>query len=227
MAQKKKSGGAPPQAKRIVSTGLAKVSLPEMPSLPTAVTVAPSMMSGLGGAGFGQGMGFGSGMGSGTGGGNGGGGMTMFGFRNAGGGGLPGELFDLKQTRGRQPTGVDNKKYGQVVGDFIKGGWQEGHLHAYYKAPQALYAAQFLIPDIDANLAPKAFEVEKEVKPERWVALYKGKVTAPEAGTFHFVGGADDIMFVKFNGKTVLNASWNNPTELGGDAEDKKLGIKT
>ena len=227
MAQKKKSGGAPPQAKRIVSAGLAKVSLPEMPSIPSAASVAPAMMAGMGGAGFGQGMGFGNGMGAGTGGGNGGGGLTMFGFHNSSAGGLTGELYDLKQTPARQETNVDNKKYGEVVGDFIKRGWPEGMLRQYFKAPRALYVAQILIPDIDANLAPQAFQVEKEIKPQRWVALYKGRVAAPESGTFHFVGGADDILFVKFNGRTVLNGSWAGSGELGGDDEDKKLGTKT
>ena len=83
MAQKKKTGGAPPQAKRIVSTGLAKVSLPDMPSLPTTNTV-PGMVSGMGGAGFGAGMGFGNGMGSGMGGGGGGGmGISFFGLRTS------------------------------------------------------------------------------------------------------------------------------------------------
>ena len=38
MAQKKKTGGAPPQAKRIVSAGIAKVSLPDLPTIPTAST---------------------------------------------------------------------------------------------------------------------------------------------------------------------------------------------
>jgi hypothetical protein len=227
MAQKKKSGGAPPQAKRIVSTGLARVSLPEMPSLPTAVTVAPTMMAGMGGAGFGQGMGFGNGMGSGSGGGNGGGGMTMFGFHSANAGGLAGEFYDLKQTKARQPTNVDNKKYGEVVGDFVKHGWPEATLQEYYKAPHPLYAAQFMVPDIDAKLAPQAFQVEKEVKPERWVALYKGRVLAPESGTFHFVGNGDDILFVRFNGRTVFNGSWAGSGELGGDDEDKKLGVRT
>ena len=79
MAQKKKTGGAPPQAKRIVSAGIAKVALPDLPTIPSANNVVPGMMAGMGGAGFGAGTGFGSGMGSGMGGG-GGGGMSNFNF---------------------------------------------------------------------------------------------------------------------------------------------------
>ena len=36
-----------------------------------------------------------------------------------------------------------------------------------------------------------------------WVAHYKGVVTPPVSGTYHFVGAADDLTFVKFDGKTV------------------------
>lgn len=224
---KKKSGGAPPQAKRIVSAGLAKISLPDMPSLPTTNSSVSSTMSGMGGAGFGQGMGFGSGTGGGMGGGGGGGGMNMFGFHNSNGGGLRGEFYDLKQTSARQPTGVDIPRYGQILADFVRQNWPEGGFHDYYKSPKFLYAPQILIPDIDAALAPKAFDVQREVQPQRWVVLYRGKVTAPDSGTYHFVGGADDILFVKFNGKTVLNACWSQAGYLGGDAMDQALGIRT
>jgi hypothetical protein len=225
MAKKKKTGGAPPQAKRIVSAGLAKVSLPDLPTVPSAANVVPGMMAGMGGAGFGAGMGVGSGMGSGMGGGGGGGGMTMFGFHNASGGGLAGEFYDLKQTRGRRPSGVDNAKYGAIISQFIEKNWQESILNDYYKAPKALFAAQLLIPAIEASSAPKAFDVERQVQPTRWVALYKGDVVAPESGTFHFVGVGDDVLFVRFNGKNVLNGSWDSPSQFGPGVNDR-FGIK-
>ena len=76
--------------------------------MPTATTVVPGMAAGMGGAGFGQGMGFGSGMGSGMGGNGGNGTFSFFGFRGKStGGGFPGTLYDLKQTKGhrRRPSG--------------------------------------------------------------------------------------------------------------------------
>ncbi len=84
MAQKKKTGGAPPQAKRIVSAGIAKVALPDLPTISSANNVVPGMMAGMGGAGTGTGMGFGAGMGSGMGGGGGGGlsNINFFGMRS-------------------------------------------------------------------------------------------------------------------------------------------------
>ncbi len=80
MAQKQKAGGAPPQAKRIMTAGLSAVALPEMPSIPMASNVVSGMAAGMGGAGFGSGMGMGNGMGSGMGGGGIGGGGGGLGF---------------------------------------------------------------------------------------------------------------------------------------------------
>ncbi len=74
LGQKKKSGGAPAQAKRIATTGIAKISLPEMPAISVTNEYTPSKMSGMGGVGFGTGMGIGMGNGGGMGGGGGGGG---------------------------------------------------------------------------------------------------------------------------------------------------------
>ncbi len=77
LQKKQKSGGAPAQAKRIVTAGIAKVSLPDLPSIPSATTVVPGMIAGLGGAGFGTGTGIGSGSGGGMGGGMGGMGLGL------------------------------------------------------------------------------------------------------------------------------------------------------
>ena len=69
MAKKKNTMSAPAQAKRITTTGLSKIALPEIVTMPNATTVVPNRMGGIGGTGTGIGAG---GMG-GTGGGGGGG----------------------------------------------------------------------------------------------------------------------------------------------------------
>ncbi len=210
---KKKTGGAPPQAKRIVSAGISKVSLPEMPTMPTASSVVPGTMAGMGGAGFGPGMGFGSGSGGGMGGGGGGGGMSFFGFRGAGAG-LVGTFYDLKQKRDRTSSGVTSDSYIGIVRGWVDGGLQKGALDDYFRAPNQLSALQFMIPIMPADEAPKAYGVEKEVKPAQWVAHYKGKVSPPKSGTYYFVGAADDVLIVRFNGKLVLDGSWVQASNL-------------
>ena len=78
LGKKKAVMSAPAQAKRIMSTGLAKVALPELPSLPSATDAVPNKMGGMGGVGtsFGSGGG-GSGLGGG-----GGSGINFFGLRS-------------------------------------------------------------------------------------------------------------------------------------------------
>lgn len=224
LAQKKKSGGAPPQSKRIVTAGLAHISLPDMPSLTSTSHAMPGVMSGMGGAGFGQGTGMGVGMGSGMGNGAGGGGagMTLFGFRG-GGDGLIGTFYDLKQTRDRKPTdmaaepgegldigGPKAMRYKEVVSRFVKGTWNTSSLDQYFKAPRQMSAMQLFVPQTLAEEAPKAFQVEKECEGRRWLVHYRGQVITPRTGTFRFVGSGDDILIVRCKGRNVLDASFPN-----------------
>ncbi len=117
MAQKKKTGGAPPQAKRIVSAGIAKVALPDLPTISSANNVVPGMMAGMGGAGFGAGTGFGSGMGSGMGGGGaGGGGMSFFGFRGA----APSTVFVIDISGSMISGKKDRDSYDRLEKETIK-----------------------------------------------------------------------------------------------------------
>jgi hypothetical protein len=204
MAKKQSTTSAPATAKRITTTGLSKVTLPEMPAMPK-VSSAPTKMAGVGGAGVASSMGAAGP----AGGAPGGAGATMFGLREVHGGGLQGTFYDLKQTNGKRPSGMNPGKYGETVVKFVKGGWNESELSVFYKAPTSLYSTQILIPDLAATEGPKAFQVENVVQPKMWVALYKGEVIAPESGTFYFVGAGDDVLLVRFNKVTVLNACWN------------------
>src|SRR5450432_3736348 len=52
LAQKQNTMSAPMVSKRIVTTGLSKITLPAMPAIPTMNGAAPTKMAGVGGAGF-------------------------------------------------------------------------------------------------------------------------------------------------------------------------------
>jgi hypothetical protein len=78
MGKKRNVMSAPAQAKRITTSGLSKVALPDMPSMPSATEVMPGRMSGMGGFGFGPGGGGGGGLGDGGGGGD----VNFFGLRS-------------------------------------------------------------------------------------------------------------------------------------------------
>ncbi len=78
LGKKKAVMSAPAQAKRIMSSGLAKVALPDLPSLPSATDAVPNRMGGVGGVGNS----FGGGGGGGGMGGGGGSGINFFGLRS-------------------------------------------------------------------------------------------------------------------------------------------------
>ncbi len=210
MAQKKKTGGAPPQAKRIVSAGIAKVSLPDLPTIPTASAVVPGMMAGMGGAGFGTGMGFGSGAGSGMGGGGGGGGgMSLFGFRGAGAG-LVGTFYDFKRDEQGKDTGVkrgNRPVYTEILREFARGGtWAVPAKHKHFTSKAKLSAKAFFFPAIPDSEAGDAFQAP-EAGAAMWVAHYTGTVTPAVSGQYRFVGWGDNVLIVGLNGNVVLDAS--------------------
>jgi hypothetical protein len=204
LAKKQSTMSAPPINKRILSAGLSKISLPDMPAMPQ-MDSAPAKMAGVGGAGFGMPTAL-----SGAEGNSGGGGpISFFGLRESGGGSFVGTFYDLKQTPTHRSTEMTEQKYTDIVTDFAKNGWNESALQKFYHGPQPLYNTQIFTPYMPADEGPRAFHVSGEVKPRLWLALYKGRVSPPETGTYHFVGAGDDIMIVRFNGQNVLDGSWN------------------
>ena len=105
-ASKKTAAASPAISKRIVSTAAnASISLPVMEmNSSSGPDVMASVMSGMGGSGLGAGMGASGGAGMAA---MPLGGLTAFGFKGKGfSGGLTGTLYDLKQTKDRQPTEI-------------------------------------------------------------------------------------------------------------------------
>ncbi len=231
LQKKKNAGGSPAQARRIAVTGLAsKITLPEMPAIPTTSTqFVAGRMAGMGGAGFGSGLGFGNGSGMGVGGmGGGGAGLTMFGAR--GGVGLVGRFYDLKQTPDGQPTelapqgNASDAQYVEVVRKFVAN-WDPRVLERFYRSPNTLVAQQLYIPICPSDDAAKAFGEQKRCSGYRWLVHYKGTVVAPRDGTFRFIGRGDNLMMVRLNGKHVLDGGY--PTEYQVDPgvnTDNNLG---
>ncbi len=82
------------------------------------------------------------------------------------------------------------------------------------------------MPIGDSAEAPRAFRVQNEVKPNFWLVLYKGEVTAPRSGTFRFVGRGDNTLVVRLREKTVFDGSWPEASVLDPSAvtEQNKLG---
>lgn len=197
----------------LVSTATQQLfSLPPAVGTPTATLSLGSGQAGLPGANQ---------AGSGGGGGGGKGPIrslsSIFGNKGDDRAMLRGTLYDLKQDRRGKPTPIrggnaqdnnapENREYDKVVRAFVQN-WDLKVLEDYYKASVTLTTSQILIPVISAEEAPRAFEVDKEVQPMRWLIHYEGQFIAPRDGTFRFVGYADDNMLVRFNRQLVLNGS--------------------
>ena len=199
---KKTSAAAPAVSKRITSTAInVSVALPAMDlNASTSPDLMAGVMSGMSASGLGAGAGAGAGMASMplT-------GLTAFGFKGKGNLGLKGFLYDTKLTRdGRPAPGGGEGQLKDAVMGFLKSGWNEGELVKYNQAKEPLSAVQFAIPVMLSEEAPRAFKVEKEIKPQNWFALYKGTVVAARSTTFRFRGRGDNFLAVNFDGKSVF-----------------------
>jgi hypothetical protein len=210
MAKKQSTMSAPSVAKRITTTGLSKVALPEMPAMPK-LAAPPVKMAGAGGADVSFNPG---GMAASGGAAAGGAPVPFFGFKESkGGGSLVGKFYDLKQLKSGSPSKLDEQNgFPTEIGKFVNSGWNESNLDKYFVGPNSLYTTQIFIPKINADQGPVAFGLGGRVKPKMWAVHYKGNVVPTESGTFRFVGMADDVLIVRFNGKVVLDCGSTNPS---------------
>jgi hypothetical protein len=189
---------------------------PESSSNMSALGSLGGSMGGMGGSGGGIGAGKGPGGGLGAGGmGVPGGTGNPFGMMKPNNSALVGTFYDIKQTPDRKPTNISIADMRPVVREFTAGGWKDKALSKYYQAQNKVYQNKIYIPLMRADLAPAAFNCEKEVEPSRWIVVYRGTVTPPKTGRYRFVGGADDILVVRFGNKMVLDHGWSNgvPTD--------------
>ncbi len=154
---------------------------------------------------------------------------------------LQGVFYDLKQTPQKKSTDLDCMRLGgdvpwnanpqlsnlfryycDVIGGFADSNWsrvmRNGNITypyfqgKYFSPSIRLMNSCIYVPTINASEAPKAFHCEDDVKPSTWIAVYGGRVVAPETGKFRFVGGADDVLMVRFNGELVLDYGYVIPS---------------
>ena len=210
------------------NASLAVASLPSMSNpLLSAGAIGGGSSKGFGG---GSGGGIGSGKGVGSGGGR--NFVSLFGMKSNAGlavGGLIGTLYDLKQTSDRKPTSAAPANtgiapYRTSVREFLESGWSTGRLQKFFKSPDKLVSGQLFITGRSADDAPKAFEVEKLMKPSRWVVHYRCYVEMPSSLPFRFVGSGDDFLIVRWNRKIALDDGYE--TYLAGGGNYKDFGVK-
>lgn len=141
------------------------------------------------------------------------------GSSQSGGSTLVGHFYDLKLTKsgaasklGRLQGPARANAVHKVLSDFLKRNWNKGALASYYQHSEPLFASCFMLPSCKATYAPIAYGCQDKCKDQAWLAVYRGKVRAPKSGTFRFVGTGDDLLCVRFDRKTVLEAGWCIPS---------------
>lgn len=206
---------AQPDLARVSAAGVSStLTLPEPDNLSQMASLGNLGGGGLsgglggkgsgGGKGDGMGKGFGSGMAPGMS--DGLGTKNPFGMQTAlGHGALVGSFYDLKQAPDGKPTGMTDDEYREEIRNIVRSGLREAAFRKYFKAPRELYQTKLHIPAMSADSAPAAFEVDKQVQPKRWAVVYRGAIQAPKSGKFRFVGGGDDLLYVKFNGRPAFD----------------------
>lgn len=222
-AKRTASMAPPPSATRIVSSATnVKVALPEV-ALPAASTLAiPSRIGGMAGnpsafkpasaaalAGPAPSAGIAA-MPA---------GVTAFGVKvpaNAPVTGLRGVLYYMR----RKPDGTvypenfEKSDYLERVERLLgnAGKLNEREASNYLRFGQQLMAHAILFPAIAGESAPKAFGVEQAPGSQQsWVAVYKAHIYAEAPGKrYRFVGGGNEVLIVRVDGKLVLDGSYES-----------------
>lgn len=211
------SGGDPPPTPPITDV-IVSTSTPTMDTTFTMDLSIDDMPTDSGTSSLG-GDGFGDGLGSGSGNGGMGGGEKM---ESA----FAGVFYDFKKKNDGKPSAmkdpIANTDVLSLESRFFNTRWEQSVFSLYYRAKQQLYLTCFYMPSSLDQEACHAYDPTGKMglKPGRWAAVYRAKVQAPVSGTFRFVGIADTVMGVRFDGKNVLacglhnlnNATWGEWT---------------
>ena len=216
----------PPSSTRIVSTAAdVKVALPEV-ALPAAASLAiPSRIGGMAGnpAAFKPVVPMSAPL-------SGGGmaalstGITAFGFKlppNAPVTGLRGVLYYMR----RKPDGTpypENPERSDYLGRIErlfgdKGKLNEREAQNYLRFGQQLVTPVILFPSIAGESGPKAFGVEQVPGTQQsWFAVYKARIFAESPKRYRFLGGGNEVLIVRVDGKLVLDGCYSElPWKIG------------
>ena len=200
---------APQDLKRIVSTDVSTITLPDQPDIPPPDDATPTTMDGVGGNGL-EGMGPGSGPG---GPGGPGGDGNPFGDDTA----PPqpafaGTFYDFKQDTDHHPTNMDVKTEQALLKTFLTNDWDEPRLKRdYLSSSKQLYSNEILIPFQSSSNGPAAFGLQSVCQMGYWCIVYHATVTPTRSGDFRLAGYGDDFLIVRINGVNLLDSGYYPP----------------
>ncbi len=126
--------------------------------------------------------------------------------------GLVGTLYYMRRQKdGKEIPMYSEEEYlsrtAQLFGE--KGKLKEAETSKYFRVPQQLTTFLILFPPISGEVAPAAFGAQ-QVPDHRqcWFVLYQGKISAPTANRYRFIGGGNEVLIIRVDDRVVLDGSW-------------------
>ncbi len=117
-----------------------------------------------------------------------------------------GTFFSLSYDRMGNETSAN---LDQTLKQLNENNWNPLALSHLYRAPNKLYATQFMVPPAMSIMGPRAFgQNDPDFNTHDWLVLYKGKIASRTSGRFRFWGYADLYLFIRINGKIVFAFTW-------------------
>lgn len=220
------SGGKPPTAPPVaIIASNTPIAQPTF-TVDVPMDDTPTMSN----TGFGD---VGGGLGDGLGEGSGRGGMGGKKMDSA----FSGYFWDLKRSVDGKASAfaseISNEQVLEFESNFYNKNWDPGMLVMYMRSKMQLYSTCFFMPNCKDQEAVHAYDPtgKQGLKKSRWLVLYRAKVKAPASGTFRFVGAADTVMAVRFNGRNVLacglhnlrNAKWHEWLDYPDEKKKRTL----
>ena len=139
--------------------------------------------------------------------------MTIFGGERSIGNDLEGTLYHLKW--GRDGEKIDAMESAQwavsapfrdEVNKFLANDWNPAVFAKYDRSPRKLYASYFMLPMFASDKALQIYGMPEDAEGARYVIHYKGDIAYSKGGKFRFWATGDDFLFVRINGKLILDA---------------------
>lgn len=124
---------------------------------------------------------------------------------------ISGTFYDLTQDAKGNSNGFREKEDFYPLMMSLANKHDRGLLKKYYRSPNKAKTPYFCVPPSAPKVLPMMFACEEKCSGEYCVALYRARVIAPKSGKFRFVGAGDDVMCVRFGGKTVLECGYFIP----------------
>ncbi len=149
--------------------------------------------------------------------------MSIFGSESSRGNDLEGTLYHLKWSRsGEKNYEMEsaehqiNAAFVDEVNKFLANDWDTAVFDEYDRSPHKIYASYFMLPMFASSKALKIYGMPEDREAGRYVIYYKGNISHPKGGKFRFWATGDDFLFIRINGKLMVDARHSTGGSVAG-----------